>query len=94
MDGKNAVTNVAGNNYTYDGNGNLTGPGFLLYDYDAENQLVRESEGKGHPLGLMSTGKKVFVPNMFFIGLAHYCPESPLRSALSEPVTSSFDSGR
>ncbi len=39
----------------------------------------------------MSTGKKVFVPNMFFIGLAHYCPESPLRSALSEPVTSSFD---
>ncbi len=48
----------------------------------------------GHPLGLMSTGKKVFVPNMFFIGLAHYCPESPVRSALSEPVTSSFDSGR
>ena len=39
MDGKNAVTNVAGNNYTYDGNGNLTGLGFLLYDYDVENQL-------------------------------------------------------
>ena len=31
---------------------------------------------------------------MFFIGLTRYRPESPLCSALSEPVTSSFDSGR
>jgi hypothetical protein len=73
------VTNVAGNTYPYDGNANLTNPGFLVYDYDAENQLKSVSypntqktdfmyDGRstliwGHPLGLLSTGKKVFVPN-------------------------------
>src|SRR5436309_3266041 len=28
---------------------------------------------RGRPLGRVSTGKKVFVPNFFFIGLPFYC---------------------
>ncbi len=47
----------------------------------------------GHPLGRLSTGKKVFVPNFFLIGLT-YRWQSLLRSARSEPFISSFDCGR
>jgi hypothetical protein len=43
---------------------------------------------KGRPLGRLSTGKKVFVPNSFLIGLSLCCPR-PLCKVLLEPVFSS-----
>jgi RHS repeat-associated protein len=39
VNSKNELTSVGANSYTYDSNGNLTNPSFLVYDYDAENQL-------------------------------------------------------
>jgi hypothetical protein len=46
---------------------------------------------RGRPLGLMSTGKKLAVPNSFFG--PSFLPENPFCKALLEPVISSFDSG-
>ena len=53
---------------------------------------AKRHQKRGHPLRRVSTGKKVSVPNFFFFGLTTAAQE-PFRSALLEPVISSFDFG-
>ena len=53
-----------------------------------------EKSYKCHPLGQVSTGKKVTVPNSSLIGVNSPLPRSAFCNALLEPVISSFDSGR
>ena len=52
------------------------------------------ASSKCRPLGRVSTGKKVAVPNSSLIGFKSPLPRSAFCNALLEPVISSFDSGR
>jgi RHS repeat-associated protein len=52
---QNQITSLGGATPTYDGNGNLTGDGTYLYEYDAWNRLVRILDPENQPPNAIET---------------------------------------